>query len=285
VCLWFNPSRDNSNENWEKDANTLIGLYQKYGIRTFKIDGVNLPDKLAEVNFRKFLDKVSLATNYEVVFNLDVTAGRRGGYHYFNEYGNLFLENRYTDWQNYYPYTTLRNLWMLSKYVPAQNLQIEFLNKWRNGDKYKDDPFAPANYSFDYLFAITMAAQPLAWFEGTGLPAEALSVAAPVVRKYRDIQVDFHQGNVFPIGEEPSGRSWTGFQSVQAGKGYFLVFREDNTAIKAEIKTWLSEGTTIQCTPLIGKGKAFTQKAGKEGGITFELPEKNSYGLYCYEVR
>jgi len=40
VCLWFNPSRDNSNENWEKDANTLINLYRKYGIRTFKIDGV-----------------------------------------------------------------------------------------------------------------------------------------------------------------------------------------------------------------------------------------------------
>ena len=108
-----------------------------------------------------------------MVFNLDVTAGRRGGYHYFNEYGNLFLENRYTDWQNYYPYTTLRNLWMLSKYIPSQKLQIEFLNKWRNTEKYTGDPFGPANYSFEYLFAITMAAQPLAWFEGTGLPEEA----------------------------------------------------------------------------------------------------------------
>ena len=29
VCLWFNPSRDNSNENWEKDANTLIDLFRK----------------------------------------------------------------------------------------------------------------------------------------------------------------------------------------------------------------------------------------------------------------
>lgn len=54
---------------------------------------------------------------------VDETAGRRGGYHYLNEYGNLFLENRYTDWTNYYPYTTLRNLWMLSKYVPAEKFQ------------------------------------------------------------------------------------------------------------------------------------------------------------------
>ena len=70
ICLWFNPSKDNSNEYWEKDANTLISLHKKYGIRTFKIDGVNLPDKLAEVNFRKFLDKVSLETSFNVVFNL-----------------------------------------------------------------------------------------------------------------------------------------------------------------------------------------------------------------------
>lgn len=69
----------------------------------------------------------------------------------FNEYGNVFLENRYTDWQNYYPYWTLRNLWMLSKYVPAERLQIEFLNKWRNAGKYAGDRFAPANYGFGYL--------------------------------------------------------------------------------------------------------------------------------------
>ena len=76
--------------------------------------------------------------------------------------GNIFLENRYTDWQNYYPYWTLRNLWMLSKYVPAEKLQIEFLNKWRNTDKYKGEVFAPENYSFEYLFATTLAGQPLA---------------------------------------------------------------------------------------------------------------------------
>jgi alpha-galactosidase len=282
VCLWFNPSRDNSNEYWEKDADMLIKLYRQYGIRTFKIDGVKLPDKTAEINFRKFLDKVNLETNNNVVFNLDVTAGRRGGYNYFNKYGNLFLENRYTDWTNYFPYTTLRNLWMLSKYVPAENLQVEFLNKWRNTDNYKGDPFAPENYSFDYLFAITMAAQPLAWFEGTGLPKEAIAVVAPVIRKYREVQHDFHSGAIFPIGDEPSGRSWTGFQSIQEGKGYFIIFREANDLSKFQIKTWLTKGETIECIPIIGKGKAFTAKVGQDGIVNFKLPEKNSYALYKY---
>ncbi|MFA5329449.1 MAG: alpha-galactosidase [Prolixibacteraceae bacterium] len=284
ICLWFNPSRDNGMEHWEKDANVLIGLYKKYGIRIFKIDGVNLPTKIAEINFRNFLDKILEETENKVVFNLDVTAGRRGGYHYLNEYGNIFLENRYTDWQNYYPYTTLRNLWMLSKYVPAENLQIEFLNKWRNQSKYDGDPFGPANYSFDYLFAITMAAQPLAWFETSSLPEEAIAQAGPVMLKYRTIQHDFHSGNIFPIGDEPSGKSWTGFQSIQDGKGYFLVFRETNNLAKAELKTWLPAGTSIKCSPVVGKGKAFMAKVGTNGIVSFELAEKNSYVLYQYTL-
>jgi hypothetical protein len=173
---------------------------------------------------------------------------------------------------------------MLSKYVPAEKFQIEFLNKWRNADKYTNDPFGPDNYSFDYLFAITMAAQPLAWFEGTGLPAEALEVGAPVIKKYREIQTDLHKGSIFPIGDEPSGRSWTGFQSVQEGKGYFIIFREANNDAKCEMKTWLKPDTNVKCTVLIGKGKSFTAKVGVDGAITFELPEKNSYALYSYSV-
>ena len=286
ICLWFNPSKDNSNQHWEKDANALIGFYQKYGIRTFKIDGVNLPDKLAEVNFRKFLDKVSSETKNNVVFNLDVTAGRRGGYHYLNEYGNIFLENRYTDWTNYYPYTTLRNLWTLSKYVPAQNFQIEFLNKWRNLDKYPaNDIFAPKNYSFDYLFAITMFAQPLAWFEGTGLPAEAFE-SSKLIKTYKEHNTKIHAGKIFPIGNEPDGKQWTGFQSIgNEKKGYILVFRENNVASKKAVKTWLPVGKRVSFKPIAGNGKVFESQVLEEGEIIFELAKKNSFALFTYTIK
>ena len=286
VCLWFNPSKDNSNEHWEKDADVLIGFYKKYGIRTFKIDGVNLPDKLAEINFRKFLDKVSLASDHNVVFNLDVTANRRGGYHYLNEYGNIFLENRYTDWTNYYPYTTLRNLWMLSNYVPAQNFQIEFLNKWRNYDAYPaNDPFAPKNYSFDYLFAITMFAQPLAWFEASGLPAEAFSTAK-LIKTYLQHNTKIHAGQIFPIGNEPNGKQWTGLQSIgNAKEGYILVFREDNPASKSAVKTWLPAGQRVSFKSVAGSGKSFEGQVLIDGSVVFELPLKNSFVLYSYSIK
>ncbi|MGN7786318.1 alpha-galactosidase [Niabella sp. 22666] len=283
ICLWFNPSVQNNYADWEKDAQALIKLYQSYGIRTFKIDGLAIPTKQAEINLRKLFDRVLDVSNNNVVFNLDATAGRRSGYHSFNEYGNIFLENRYTDWQNYYPYWTLRNLWLLSKYVPAEKLQIEFLNKWRNADKYGKDVFAPAHYSFEYLFAVTMAAQPLAWFEGTGLPAEALDLAK-VIKAYKNMQHDFHKGTILPIGDEPSGRSWTGFQSIHKGYGYLLVFRERNPQQHATIKTWLPENTKLICTKILGSGLNINQVTGPGGTLKLQLQKENDYVLYKYQL-
>ena len=284
ICLWFNPSPDNGNANWEKDADALISLYQQYGIRTFKIDGVKMPDKTSEINFRRMLDKVVAATKGEVVFDLDVTAGRRGGYHSFNEYGNIFLENRYTDWQNYYPYWTLRNLWMLAKYVPTQNLQIEFLNKWRNAEKYGDDPFAPQNYSFDYLFAITMAAQPLAWFEGTGLPEEAFEITKTVAT-YKSVMADFHAGIILPVGSEPSGKSWTGFQSQKIGsnEGFVLVYREKNLSEKCRVELPMLEQGNYRFELFAGNGKSFKVKVNTSQSVQFVLNQPDSFALYKYQ--
>jgi len=283
ICLWFNPSSQHDNEDWEKDANAIISLYKEYGIRTFKIDGTSIPNKLAEIRLRKLYERVMEATNWKVVLNLDATAGRRGGYFFFNEFGNIFLENRYTDWNNYYPYWTLRNLWMLSKYVPTQSLQIEFLNKWRNTNIYMNDSFAPSKYGFDYLFAITMAAQPLAWFESQNLPLEAFDVGK-VINKYKIIQHDFHTGYIFPIGDEPSGNSWCGFQSIKDGKGYFIIYREDNQSSKYSMKTYLNEGDLVNFTSVLGDGKSFQAQVKEDGKVDFLLSGINSYALYSYQI-
>jgi alpha-galactosidase len=286
IGLWFNPSIQNDFADWQKDAQAIIGLYKKYGICCFKIDGLQIPTKTAEQNLRRLFDTVLEQTNHEVIFNLDATAGRRGGYHYMNEYGNIFLENRYTDWGNYYPYRTLRNLWMLSRYVPAEKMQIEFLNKWRNADKYDAaDPFAPARYSFDYLFAITLAAQPLAWMEASNLPGEAYATAS-LLKAYQSLQLRFHKGVILPIGEEPSGRSWTGFQSIVSDtEGYLIVYREDNGQAEGTIDTWLPKGKKVTFTPVMGSGRKSTAKVGAQGKVSFELKDKNSFALYQYRIK
>jgi hypothetical protein len=290
LCVWFNPSKDNSCEHWADDADALMWLNREYGIRTFKIDGVVIPDKQADRNLRAMFERVMAATNGEAVFNLDVTAGQRWGYHYGNEYGNIFLENRYTDWRNYYPHWTLRNLWMLSRYVPAQNLQIEFLNKWRNADRYPaDDPLAPHRVPWDYCFAITIVAQPLAWFEATGLPEEAFEIA-PLIKTYRQHQERIHAGQILPIGESsspdsaPSGASWTGFQSIGDHAGYVIVYREWHTGDAGRLKLWRLANKRVRFERIAGKGADFTETIGALGAVTFHLPEPFSFALYRYCV-
>jgi hypothetical protein len=160
------------------------------------------------------------------------------------------------------------------------------LNKWRNLDKYPaNDIFAPKNYSFDYLFAITMFAQPLAWFEGTGLPKEAFEINN-LIKTYKAHNTKIHSGKIFPIGNEPDGKQWTGFQSIGNEKeGYILVFREDNITSKKLVKTWLPLGKKVNFKLVTGAGKSFESQVHEEGGIDFELPEKNSFALFTYSIK
>ncbi len=283
--LWFNPSPDDDYAHWQDDAGVLIGLFRECGIRVFKIDGVQLPNKRAEVRFRRFLDAVMEATGGEAVFNLDITAGRRFGYFTFCEYGNKFLENRYTDWVNYYPHWTLRNLWMLSRWIPPRTLQIEFLNRWRNAERYPEwDPLAPSRVPFDYCFAITMPAQPLAWFEATGLPEEAFEIA-PLVMLYRAHQTAIHAGITRPIGEEPSGVGWTGFQTVCGpSAGYVFVYREWNDRERAFLALRGLERRRVTFYRIAGGGRSFEAVADEEGRVAFSLPESWMFGWYAYVV-
>lgn len=284
ICLWFNPSKKDHYRQWERDADILIGYYRKWGIKVFKIDGIDLDSKQSEENLRRMFEKVMEASGGQAVFNFDVTAGKRFGYHYFTEYGNIFLENRYTDWANYYPHRSLRNLWMLSAYVPAEKLQIEWLNPWRNTDKYAaDDPLAPSKIPFDYQMAVTFMAQPLAWMESSSLPEEAFAHAG-TLKAYRDLQHELHQGAIFPVGMMPDGFGWTGFQSIKGKEGYLMVYREAHPQGIQQLETWLEEGSRVALEPVLGAGAASEQVVQQGGAVTISLPGKFTYCLYKYRL-
>ena len=281
--IWFNPGRVNDDANWQRNKTILIDLYKKFGVTVFKIDGTNITTPQAEEHLRKLLKEVRAASDNKAVFNLDATADVRPGYMYFYEYSNIFLENRYTDWGNYYPYRTLRNLWMLSRYMPAQRLQVEFLNVWRNEDKYPAaDGIRPKDAGFDYAFATTMAGQPLAWFEASSLPDEAFK-SVDLIKGYVALQGKFHSGKIFPIGQEPSGYGWTGFQSiVNNNGGYLLAFRENNQQACQRIATWLPASTSVTFSHKLGDGSSFTATTDDSGKLVICLPNANSFALYQY---
>ena len=170
--------------------------------------------------------------------------------------------------------------------MAPERFQIEFLNPWRNPDKYPyGDRFAPSNYSFDYIASISFAAQPLAWMEASNLPEEAFATGT-LLKDWLALAPDLHKGTILPVGEEPSGRSWTGFQSVtDTGHGYLIVYREDTAEARSSVKTWLPKGSRVQLNALLGDGKSYRAKVDANGCIPVRLASANSFALYEYVVR
>lgn len=278
ICLWFNPTKENDYELWERDAAILIGYYEEFGIRVFKIDGMSLASQASEQNLRKLFAKVMEATGSEAVFNMDVTAGQRVGYHFFPEFGNVFLENRYTDWGNYYPHRTLRNLWLLAAYMPADRLQIEFLNVFRNQKTYgDDDPLAPHRVGLPYAFGVSMAGQPLAWMELTGL-GEGQERLSALIAAYRAIAPQLHQSLLLPVGDEPSGFSWTGFVALQEGQPQYLIaYREANGEQGAVLDLPMpATGATF----LFGDSPASYGLSEDGKAFQLELPGKHQFAVF-----
>lgn len=283
--LWFSPDSTDNFVNWEKDAETLICLHKKHGVIAFKLDGIKIRSKKGEENLFSMMQRVVQETGGKVFFNLDVTAEVRNGYYGRVQYASLFLENRYTDWHNYYPHWTLRNLWMLSRFYPTFRLQAEFLNVKRNRHIYGDDPLSPADCGIEYAFVVTMCANPLAWMELSGLDDESLCILEKVIKAYQSIQKELLSGYVLPIGEEPSGTSWTGFQSVTGdGTGFILVIREYNDRTDNKVKLWRLKNVQLNLECILGTGGNSDAQVDDKGECCFELGRKFSYCLYRYEV-
>lgn len=223
--LWFSPDPLNDFENWERDVETILNLQRETGIRWFKIDFVDLKSGVGERRYKAFLRRLMAAG---IRFSQDVTAQERLGLVHEPGWGTIFLENRYTDWGNYYPHATLRNLWQLAKIMPAERLQMEFLNPRRNVHIYGEDIFAPANYSLDYLFFSICAANPLFWMELQSLEESDQKLLAKSIAVYKEIRPELRKLYVDPVGADPDGASITGFAfATEEGQiRYILVLKE-----------------------------------------------------------
>ena len=259
--LWFAPDSSDDFANWRKDADQLLRWNKEDHVDAFKLDSVDIRSQQGQENYHALLDTVQAATSGNVLLDLDVTAETRPGYFGTIAAGPLFVENRYTDWHNYWPHQTLRNFWKLAQYVDPVHLRMEFLNSERNRLLYSGDPLAPANYRASYLFATVMFASPLAWFENTGLSASYAADLKPLIVQWKQERDAIYRGTTIPIGDAPDGVAWTGFASITEGGrgGYLLAFRELN-----EESTWLAPGA------LFGNGEFKISVLGGDGTVTQE---------------
>ncbi len=280
VGLWYSCDATDDYKYYEKDVENILNLYKKHGVTTFKIDGIRLKNKTCEKNVYKILSTIREQTNGVIKINMDITAGRRFGYTYMREFGNLFLENRFTKSRTYYPHRTLGNLWDISKYIPTQRFQIECVNVKRNEDKYIGDKLAPINYSMDYVFAITMVANPLMWMEMQNLKEKDVKVLSNIISIYKAIRVDFEKAFIQPIGNKPSGKEFTGFNvECDNGKGYLLLFKELNENKSFDFDVDVA-GKKLSVLYKSNNGVGIKKIKGK---VNFSSTKNNVFALVKYE--
>lgn len=228
--IWFEPYTDDGHQYgcYRQDAATLAELYNKGGFRFFKLDGFRLPDYTTTYRFEKMMRLVLENTGRAAFFNLDVTNWPRTGFFGATQYGSLFLENRYTDRLTYYPHLTLRNVWQLSRWFPTYRLQAEFLDTARNAELYAPgDGMAPSRCGTVYALATVLLASPLAWMEPNRLDAATRRDIHDLLTATADARAEAARSPVLPIGGEPDGHAFTGFQVLCGeNRGYLLLFRE-----------------------------------------------------------
>jgi len=227
--LWFAPDSSNDAANWSRDADWILKLHRECAIDYFKLDSMKTLNALSLTRQRALFDRLLNESEKKIVVDLDVTAEKRPGYFGLMDAGPLFVENRYTDRHSYWPHLTLRTLWSLTEVIDPVRLRMEVLNPLRNREKYAGDPLAPSAYPAETLFAITIPASPLGWFEVQNLDPQTLAAWKPLVAVWKRERSAMAACNVIPVGAKPDGFSWTGFLFVpreKGGDGYALLFRE-----------------------------------------------------------
>ena len=236
LALWMAPSVNCEYDDWRAFADTVLKYHREYGIGIFKFDGVKLRSSRAARNFRSLLERLKTASGGGIFINMDTTNGQRPGYCSFLEFGNIFLENRYlchTWGRNYHPEKALRNLWRLSRLLRPQNFQIEVANPldYVDGCFHEAGFCDPRDYPWEYWLAVPMFASPLLWFAPSLLPEAMRRRCRTVMELHRRWRDRIMEGEIFPIGDEPDGRSFTGFVSRHPqGLDTVIVYREIGAA-------------------------------------------------------
>ena len=241
VGMWFAPDSHDGFALLERDKAVLRKAYEEWGIRFFKLDMFWV---LSDTDRDQFLELLREIYSFgdDVAVQLDVTRNARMNYLCGRQYGIVFVENRYTRSNNSFPHRILRNLWMLSHYLPSSKFQFELVNPDLYAECYReDDPFSPVHYDMDYLFASVMLSNPLFWMEMQFLSKGRRMELQPLMKVWKAHRKELATADVLPIGEKPSGRGFTGFYLSHNGKPtYLLLFREvteaDSAVISAPVR-------------------------------------------------
>ena len=241
LALWMAPSGNLGYRDHQEFAELILDFYHQYNFRLFKIDGAYFSSYDAEEKFTSMLRTVREQSGKEVFFNLDVTAGMRGGFFMLLDQGNLFLENRYLfAGIGYHPERTLRNVWNLAKYIRLQSLQIEIPYPGDIKREFYEEKgeCCPDVYPWDYWMAVAFCGNPLLWFAPSLVPAEQQALCRRMMELHKQYRDQLFACEIFPVGDMPTGSSLTGFTAKKDdGTAEFLVLFREKDAVCDRFET------------------------------------------------
>lgn len=256
------------------------------GFKSYKVDFVstrnfNQLDALMQ-KVRAFVKY----TDHQVRLNWDVTEHPpRIGYYFGREYGNIYLENRKTLEPAkvvYVPWLVLRDAWQVAKYTNLNKFQITV----QNGDRCNQEVSDAHQHPHGYLTAQALMGSPIFFQETHYYSDEARAQIKPVIHPYRKVRDEMYQGYVFPIGDEPDNKSWSGFQNVNpdSNVGFVILYRQiENGEPSKMIQLKFVSGKIVTLKDLMS-GETMTVKVPADGVVEFDIEEAADFRFYRYTV-
>lgn len=198
------------------------------GFKHFKLDFMVLDTHAKLHGLMDRVDRVVRNAQPPVRVNWDLTErSPRVGSYFGREYGSVYLANRKPRWPQrivYVPHLMLRDAWHLAHYTNLQKFQISTTNL----DRCDPGLSNAAEHGHDYALAVTLMGSPLWFCHPREISDAAAAAFRPLLDAYKRERPRLARCVVYPIGDEPDDRRWTGFQAHDEddGSGYLLVFRE-----------------------------------------------------------
>ncbi len=267
-------------------AGDLIWNYEQGDFRYYKLDYAHLGRMKDVDKLMGKARKLILHSRHKTRINWDLTEKNpRVGYFFGREYGNIYLENRKPEWPPgvvYKPYLVQRDAWQLSKYVNLNKFQITI----QNVDLVSRELSDAYQHPHDYCLAQTLMSSPIFFQETHYYTEAARENLRPLIKLYKEHRNRMFQGYVFPIGDKPDNRSWSGFQNhdPESHQGYVILLRQlHNSSTKRRISLKFLRGKKIALTDLQTREHR-TVDVPESGEVEFQIAPAPGYLFLKYVV-
>ena len=264
----------------------LLKNIQTGGFRRIKLDFLNLTKRHLLDDLLAFAENITKGAGFLVGINWDITENcPRMGFYFGREFGNIFLQNCENSppgmtckrFIAYDPEVTLNQTWLLSKYFNLNQLQITI--------QRVAESCHGKGYSQDYACGIALMGNPLFFLETKRFAEEERTLVRNVLSVYRKHREKILDSYVYPIGNQPDGSSWTGFQSIcSETEGYLTLLREKGAPEDfAKIALHVPVGAKLKLTGLYQCCDSLLEQE-EDGRYLFTGITPADWRFYQYQV-